>query len=234
MVEFRITIFAARRVLPPDLITPANASKPRIKLERTQAVPPPESCSMLTRSERKVGAGARSPLEQHAFRLRQRQNRIQRILHRVNEAGRALRLRIAGAANSIRRCAGSQCQFCASEFGSSRSQPTLNHTGELNATFCVSSRCTSSSWKIAASSGVAKISARHAPVPHRLRYSRDKLPHARFALRRPHLAMQILSGHDVGRRHRPVGRDLHVFLLKNRLSRASVIGAVRRSHCTSS
>src|ERR1700760_4619648 len=29
----------------------------------------------------------------------------------------------------------SQCQFCASELGSKRSQPTLNQTGELNAAF---------------------------------------------------------------------------------------------------
>src|SRR5438477_12342571 len=42
---FRITIFAARRVLPPDLITPANASKPRMKLTGPLAVPPPCSSS---------------------------------------------------------------------------------------------------------------------------------------------------------------------------------------------
>src|ERR1700728_3212862 len=43
---FRITILAARRVLPPDLMTPAKASKPRIKLRGPLAVPPPESCSI--------------------------------------------------------------------------------------------------------------------------------------------------------------------------------------------
>ena len=40
---FRMTIFAARRVLPPDLMTPANASKPRMKLTGPLAVPPPFS-----------------------------------------------------------------------------------------------------------------------------------------------------------------------------------------------
>src|SRR5215469_15786399 len=43
---FRITILAARRVLPPDLITPAKASKPFIKLKGPEASPPPESCSL--------------------------------------------------------------------------------------------------------------------------------------------------------------------------------------------
>src|SRR5947209_6562916 len=42
----RITILAARRVLPPDLIVPAEASAPRMKLTGPEAVPPPLSCSL--------------------------------------------------------------------------------------------------------------------------------------------------------------------------------------------
>src|SRR5438876_7452934 len=42
---FRTTIFAARRVLPPDLIVPALASAPRMKLTGPLAVPPPASGS---------------------------------------------------------------------------------------------------------------------------------------------------------------------------------------------
>src|SRR5512145_3309214 len=45
----RITIFAARRVLPPDLITPANASKPFMKETGPDAVPPPASSSLEDR-----------------------------------------------------------------------------------------------------------------------------------------------------------------------------------------
>src|SRR3954464_11902296 len=37
----RMTIFAARRVLPPDLMTPANASKPFMNDTGPEAVPPP-------------------------------------------------------------------------------------------------------------------------------------------------------------------------------------------------
>ena len=40
-----MTILAARRVLPPDLIVPAEASAPRMKLTGPDAVPPPLSCS---------------------------------------------------------------------------------------------------------------------------------------------------------------------------------------------
>src|SRR5260370_20886899 len=46
---FKITIFAARRVFPPLLITPAKASNPFMKLTGPEAIPPPESVSLLPR-----------------------------------------------------------------------------------------------------------------------------------------------------------------------------------------
>src|ERR1700751_5524001 len=46
----RITILAARRVFPPDLITPANASKPFMKLSGPEAQPPPASPAFSSRS----------------------------------------------------------------------------------------------------------------------------------------------------------------------------------------
>src|SRR5258705_7220129 len=46
----RMTILAARRVLPPDLMTPAKASKPRMKLSGPLAVPPPLNPSAEDRS----------------------------------------------------------------------------------------------------------------------------------------------------------------------------------------
>src|SRR5580658_5040908 len=45
----RITIFAARRVLPPLLITPAKASKPFMKLSGPEARPPPDSSPSSSR-----------------------------------------------------------------------------------------------------------------------------------------------------------------------------------------
>src|ERR1700689_2033457 len=42
----RMTILAARRVLPPDLMTPAKASNPRIKLSGPLAVSLPERVSI--------------------------------------------------------------------------------------------------------------------------------------------------------------------------------------------
>src|SRR5262245_34915603 len=46
----RITILAARRVLPPDLMTPANASKPFMNDTGPDAVPPPARSSRADRN----------------------------------------------------------------------------------------------------------------------------------------------------------------------------------------
>src|SRR6266540_1376171 len=46
----RMTIFAARRVFPPDLIVPAEASAPRMNDTGPLAYPPLESCSFDERS----------------------------------------------------------------------------------------------------------------------------------------------------------------------------------------
>src|SRR5512139_2448841 len=46
----RITILAARRVLPPDLMTPANASYPFMNDTGPDAVPPPARASRDDRS----------------------------------------------------------------------------------------------------------------------------------------------------------------------------------------
>ena len=48
-----MTILAARRVLPPLLMTPAKASKPFMKLTGPEAMPPPERVSLLPRNEEK-------------------------------------------------------------------------------------------------------------------------------------------------------------------------------------
>ncbi len=44
------TIFAARRVMPPDLVAPAARSSTSRKLIKPLEVPPPESRSVLPRS----------------------------------------------------------------------------------------------------------------------------------------------------------------------------------------
>src|SRR3990172_8050183 len=57
----RTTIFAARRVLPPDLIVPADASAPRMKETGPEAWPPFESCSLDERRRERVTPEPEAP-----------------------------------------------------------------------------------------------------------------------------------------------------------------------------
>src|SRR5919109_3752933 len=104
----RITIFAARRVLPPDLITPANASNPFMNETGPDAVPPPASSS---REDRIVDRF--DPVPDPYL------NSIPSVLARPR-------------IDSIVSCTElmKQAEHCG-DF----SNPTLNQTGELNAAF---------------------------------------------------------------------------------------------------
>src|SRR4051794_38582482 len=110
----RITIFAARRVLPPDLITPAKASKPFMNDTGPEAVPPPASCSFDERSgDRFV------PVPEP---------------HLKSMPSVLARSRIDDIESSTLLMKQAEHCGCAST-------PTLNQTGELNASFCSTSRC---------------------------------------------------------------------------------------------
>src|SRR4051812_44401611 len=59
----RMTILAARRVLPPDLMVPAEASAPRMKLTGPEAVPPPLSSSCDERMRDRLMPEPEPPLK---------------------------------------------------------------------------------------------------------------------------------------------------------------------------
>src|ERR671934_1615319 len=117
----RITIFAARRVLPPDLIVPALASAPRMKLTGPLAVPPPANPSCEERSFDRLMPEPDPPLK---------------IV-----PSSTYQLRIEDMWSSTDRM--KHAEHCWGVFGT----PTLNHTGELNAAFWFTNRWASSSAK---------------------------------------------------------------------------------------
>ena len=85
----RITILAARRVLPPDLIVPAEASAPRMKLTGPDAVPPPDSLDARA-DVREVGAGAGPTLEDDPLLAVPLEDRVHRVVDPEDEARRRL------------------------------------------------------------------------------------------------------------------------------------------------
>src|SRR5205809_4693297 len=131
----RMTILAARRVLPPDLITPAKASKPFMKLSGPLAVPPPLSVSLdERRGERLVPVPDPHLKSIPSVLARVRMESSESCTELMKQAEHC-GLVYPVTPNSTRFVTGFQCQFWPSELGSMRSQPTLNHTGELNAAY---------------------------------------------------------------------------------------------------
>src|SRR4051794_11029227 len=98
------TIFAARRVAPPDLIVPAEASAPRMNETGPLAVPPEESSSLLERMRERLTPDPEPPLKITPSSLYQ--SRIDSIVSSTDRM--------------------KQAETCCGE-----AVPTLNHTGEL-------------------------------------------------------------------------------------------------------
>src|SRR3712207_959659 len=125
----RMTIFAARRVLPPLLIVPAEASAPRMKLTGPDAVPPPRSDSNDERIFDRFTPDPDPPLK---------------IV-----PSSTYQLRIELIVSSTDRMKHAEHWGCSST-------PTLNQTGELKAAFWLTSRCLSSALKMSAEASSAK------------------------------------------------------------------------------
>src|SRR5438128_840366 len=125
----RTTILAARRVAPPDLMVPAEASAPRMNDTGPEAVPPEDSSSLDERMRDRFSPAPEPPLK---IRPSSRyQFRIESIVSSTDRMKQAL------------TCCGEVV-------------PTLNHTGELKLnTWCNSIQVSSCS-KMSASSAEAK------------------------------------------------------------------------------
>src|SRR6188472_2513081 len=106
------TILAARRVAPPDLMVPADASAPRMNDTGPLAVPPEDNSSFDERMRDRFRPAPEPPLKMKPSSLYQ--------------------LRIESIESSTDRM--KQADTCCGDF-----VPTLNHTGELNAKYWCSS-----------------------------------------------------------------------------------------------
>src|SRR6476619_987107 len=125
----RTTIFAARRVAPPDLMVPAEASAPRMKETGPEAVPPELSSSLLERIRERLRPAPEPPLKMKPS------SRYQFRIESIESS--TLRMK--------------QALTCWGE-----GVPTLNQTGELNEKYWWSSIQVSSCSKISADSASAK------------------------------------------------------------------------------
>src|ERR1700733_10724296 len=121
-----MTILAARRVLPPLLMTPAKASKPFMKLTGPEAVPPSERASWLPRNEEKFVPVPEPHLKSMPSVF------TKSMMDFISSCTELMK----------------QAEHCG--LGCA---PTLNHTGELKLIFCWTRRCVRSSRKASRAGG---------------------------------------------------------------------------------
>src|SRR6187397_1808033 len=125
----RTTIFAARRVAPPDLMVPADASAPRMKETGPDAVPPEESSSFEERMRERLRPAPEPPLKMKPSSLYQ--------------------FRIEFIESSTERM--KQAETCCGD-----GVPTLNQTGLLNEKYWCTRSQVSSCSNTSASASVEK------------------------------------------------------------------------------
>ena len=125
----RMTIFAARRVLPPDLIAPAKESKPFMKESGPEAVPPAERLSCEPRIEERFDPVPEPNLKSMPSVL---------------------------ASERIESIESPQELMKQAEPWGLGSMPTLNQTGELKEATWFTRIAASSSWKASRSAAVRK------------------------------------------------------------------------------
>src|SRR5688572_15351222 len=123
------TIFAARRVAPPDLMVPADASAPRMNDTGPDAVPPEERSSLEERMRERLRPAPEPPLK-------------------IRPSSR-YQFRIDSIVSSTARM--KHAETCWGD-----DVPTLNQTGELNENTWCSSAQVSSCSKTSASASLAK------------------------------------------------------------------------------
>src|SRR6476646_11803876 len=126
---FKITIFAARRVLPPDLIAPAKESKPFMKESGPDAVPPAERPSWEPRMVERFEPVPEPYLKSIPSVLARSRMEPMESPHELMKQAEAWGL---------------------------GSMPTLNQTGELKDATWLTRIAASSSWKASRSAAVLK------------------------------------------------------------------------------
>jgi hypothetical protein len=195
----RTTIFAARRVLPPDLIVPADASAPH---ERHRAGGVAALRELLLRGAelREVDARARAAAEDDPLAADPVEDVLHRVVDREDEAGRALRLLLEADVEPDRRV---ERRHLVDE---DRLELVLEGLG-LGL--------------------VGEVAAVASPRADGVDDPADHLLDRALALGRGHAAAEVLLGDDVRRRLRPELRELDVLLLEDRLVLAGDEGRPR-------
>ncbi len=167
---------------------------------------------------REIRARAAAPLEEHAFGLGQREDRVEGIFHRVDEAGGALGLGVSGDAEfdllGLRVPVPAAAVRVGLDAVASHVEPDGGVEGGVLADEDVD--------EFVVEGGAvfmgAEVALGHTPVTDSFGDAGDELADSGFTLGSADFAVQIFAGHDVGGGHGPVFGDFHLLLLEDHIA----------------
>ncbi len=164
---------------------------------------------------RQVGAGAASPLEEHAFGLGEGQDGVERIVHRVDEAGGALRARVSDGPELGLALQEIPVPVAAIGVGLNAIAADVEPHGRVEGHLLLDEQVHEF---VVENGGVfvgAEVSTLEAPAGDGFGNAADQGADAGLALLGADGAVQIFAGDDVGGGHRPVFGDLDILLLED-------------------
>ena len=162
--------------------------------------------------------GARTPLEQHALGLGEGEDGVERVLHGVDEAGRALRLAVAGDGELDRAGVLVPVPVLRVRIRLQPIAADVEPDRRVECDLLVEEKMRKLGVERLGVLRGGEVAALDAPVADRLGHAGDQGADAGFALVGAVEAVEILRGDDVRRGHRPVGRNLNILLLEDGLA----------------
>ena len=159
-----------------------------------------------------------APLEEHAFGLGESEDRVERVFHRVDEAGGALGLGVSGDAEFDLLGLRIPVPVAAVGVGLDAVASDVEPDGRVEGRVLADEDVDEFVVEGGAVFGGLEVALRHSPVANGFGDAGDELADSGFALGSADLAVQIFAGHDVGGGHGPVFGDFDVLLLEDHVA----------------
>ena len=165
-----------------------------------------------------VGAGARTPLEEHALGLGEGEDGVEGILHGVDEAGGALGLGVAGGGEGHLALFGVPVPVLRVGVGLEAVAAYVEPDGRVEGDLLVEEEVGELGVEGGGVGGRGEVAGGDAPVADGLCDAGDEGADAGLTLGGSDEAVEVLAGDDVRRGHGPVDGGLDVLLLEDDLA----------------
>src|SRR5208282_1010338 len=167
---------------------------------------------------REIGSGTAAPLEEHAFGLGESENRVERIFYRIDEAGGALRIAVAGDAEFDLLRLRIPVPVASVGVGLDAIAADVEPDGRIEGGVLANEDVDELVVESGSVFGRLEVALGQSPVANGFGDPGDERADSGFALGRADLAVQVFRGDDVGRGHRPVFGNFDVFLLEDHIA----------------